>query len=69
MNEFSELGTLVLPKMLEVVIINFADKIDATLEPAHTAIQQAKRGGKINKNYVVIMLFNKSYDKIMKLFR
>lgn len=32
--------------MLEVVIINFADKIDATLEPAHTVIQQVKKGEK-----------------------
>lgn len=46
MNEFSEWGTLVSPKMLEVVIINFADKIDATLELAHTVIQQVKKGEK-----------------------
>lgn len=35
-------GTLVLPKMLEVIIINFADKIDATLEPAHNVINKRK---------------------------
>ncbi len=46
MNEFSDWGTLVLPKMLEVIIINFADKIDATLEPAHNVINQAKTGEK-----------------------
>lgn len=46
MNEFSDWGTLVLPKMLEVIIINFADKIDATLEPAHNVISQAKTGEK-----------------------
>ena len=44
MNEFSDYGTLVLPKMLEVIIINFADKIDATLEPAHDIINQVKNG-------------------------
>lgn len=44
MNEFSECGALVLPKMLEVIIINFADKIDATLEPAHNVISQVKKG-------------------------
>ena len=32
--------------MLEVIIINFADKIDATLEPAHNVINQAKTGEK-----------------------
>ena len=46
MNEFSEWGTLVLPKMLEVIIINFADNIDATLEPAHNAINQVTKGEK-----------------------
>lgn len=29
MNEYSEWGALVMPKMLEVIIINFADNIDA----------------------------------------
>lgn len=44
MNEYSEWGALVLPKMLEVFIINFADKMDADFEPAHDAIQNAKPG-------------------------
>lgn len=44
MSEFSEWGTLVLPKMLEVIIINFADKLDATLEPAHEIIKQTQKG-------------------------
>ncbi len=44
MNEFSDYGTLVLPKMLEVIIISFADNIDATLEPAHNVITEAKKG-------------------------
>ena len=35
MNEYSEWGALVLPKMFEVLIINFADNIDAHFEPAH----------------------------------
>lgn len=44
MNEYSEWGALVLPKMLEVIIINFADNIDASIEPAHDEIRNAKRG-------------------------
>lgn len=46
MSEFCDWGTLVLPKMLEVIIINFADKIDTTLEPAHNVINQVKNGEK-----------------------
>ena len=42
MNEFSDWGTLVLPKMLEVIIINFADRIDGTLEPALDIINQVE---------------------------
>lgn len=44
MNEYSEYGALVLPKMLEVIIINFADNIDAHLEPAHSIIKNAEQG-------------------------
>lgn len=44
MNEYSEWGALVLPKMLEVIIINFADNIDAHLEPAHDIVKNAKQG-------------------------
>ena len=44
MNEYSEWGALVLPKMLEVIIINFADNIDAHFEPAHNFIKEAKQG-------------------------
>ena len=44
MNEFSEWGALVLPKMLEVIILNFADNIDAHMEPAHNVLRQAKKG-------------------------
>ena len=44
MNEYSEWGALVLPKMLEVIIINFADNIDAHIEPAHNKISSAKKG-------------------------
>lgn len=44
MNEYSEWGALVLPKMLEVIIINFADNMDAHLEPAHDKIKGAKNG-------------------------
>lgn len=44
MNEYSEWGALVLPKMLEVIIINFADNIDAHIEPAHNEIRNAKKG-------------------------
>lgn len=46
MNEFSEWGVLVLPKMLEVVIINFADHIDADLQPAQIVLEKTKRGEK-----------------------
>lgn len=46
MNEYSEWGALVLPKMLEVLIINFADDMDAHFEPAHTPIKNAKQGDK-----------------------
>lgn len=44
MNEYSEWGALVLPKMLEVSIISYADTIDAYLEPAHNIIKSAKLG-------------------------
>lgn len=44
MNEYSEWGALVLPKMLEVLIINFADNMDANFEPAHDAIKNGKNG-------------------------
>lgn len=46
MNEYSEWGALVLPKMLEVIIINYADSMDAYLEPAHKIIKDAKKGEK-----------------------
>lgn len=44
MKEYSEWGVLVLPKMLEIVIINFADHIDADLQPAHAALERAEKG-------------------------
>lgn len=44
MNEYSEWGALVLPKMLEVQIINFADNIDAHLEPVNYLIKNANKG-------------------------
>lgn len=44
MNEYSEWGVLVLPKMLEVVIINFADHIDADLQPAEIILGKIKKG-------------------------
>ena len=46
MNEYSEWGALVLPKMLEVIIINYADSMDAYLEPAHKIINDTKKGEK-----------------------
>lgn len=66
MNEFSDWGTLVLPKMLEVVIINFADKIDATLEPAHNVIDEAIKGsnykiGNVPRDYYKSL--NPEYNK------
>lgn len=65
MNEFSEWGTLVLPKMLEVVIINFADKIDATIEPAHTAIRQAKKGEK----YMICNAPRENYKSLNPVYK
>ncbi len=44
MNEYSEWGALVLPKMLEVVIINYADSIDAYLEPVYDLIKNTTKG-------------------------
>lgn len=44
MKEYSEWGALVLPKMLEVIIINYADSMDACLEPAHDVIKEARQG-------------------------
>lgn len=44
MKEYSDWGVLVSPKMLEVIIINFADNIDASLEPAHEVIKQTSSG-------------------------
>lgn len=44
MNEYSEWGALVMPKMLEVQIISYADGIDAYLEPAHDIIKDTKQG-------------------------
>lgn len=46
MNEYSEWGALVLPKMLEVIIINYADSMDAYLEPAHSILNNAEKGKK-----------------------
>jgi len=46
MNEYSEWGALVLPKMLEVIIINYADSMDAYLEPAHGILNNAEKGKK-----------------------
>lgn len=44
MNEYSEYGALVMPKMLEAIIINFADNMDAHLEPGHQIIKHANKG-------------------------
>lgn len=44
MNEYSEWGALVLPKMLEVLIINYADSMDSYFEPAHNIIRTANKG-------------------------
>lgn len=35
-----------MPKMLEVIIINFADYMDSQFEPAHSIIKQANKGEK-----------------------
>lgn len=44
MNEYSDWGALMMPKMLEVIIINFDDSMDAHLEPAHKFIKNAHNG-------------------------
>lgn len=44
MRGFSDWGTLVSPKMLEVIIINHADSIDAELENFRAGINNAKAG-------------------------
>lgn len=46
MNEYSEWGALVMPKMLEVLIISYSDSMDAYFEPAHSYIEQAQKGEK-----------------------
>lgn len=67
MNEYSEWGALVLPKMLEVIIISYADSIDAYLEPAHNIIKNVNRGelykiGNAPRPYYKSL--NEYYDKI-----
>lgn len=44
MKEYSEWGALVLPKMLEVIIINYADSMDAYFEPAHNVLKNTEPG-------------------------
>ena len=44
MKEFREEGIFVETKMLEVIIISFADNIDNYLEPASRVIDNAKKG-------------------------
>lgn len=44
MKEFREEGIFVETKMLEVIIISFADNIDNYLEPASRVINNAKKG-------------------------
>lgn len=46
MNEYSEGGALVMPKMLEVIIISYADNIDSHLEPAHEILSLSNKGEK-----------------------
>ena len=44
MNEYSEWGALVMPKMLEVIIISYADGMDAYFEPAKEIIKKNSQG-------------------------
>lgn len=50
MNEYSEWGALVLPKMLEVKIINYADSMDAHIEPAHQPLHAVRKGDAYRRN-------------------
>ncbi len=44
MKEFGECGVLTSPKMLEVIIINYADSIDAKLDKARNGINNSEKG-------------------------
>lgn len=46
MYSFCDYGTLVLPKMLEVLIIHYADNIDARLESVLTSFNNTEKGEK-----------------------
>lgn len=48
MKEFSEWGTLITPKMLEVIVINYADTMDAEIENNRLGINKALKGEKYN---------------------
>ena len=46
MYSFSDYGTMILPKMIEVLIIHFADNIDETLESSSKIFNVSKKGEK-----------------------
>lgn len=67
MNEFSEWGALVLPKMLEVIIINYADYMDGHLQPAQEILNGVNKGeiykiGNAPRNYYKSL--NPDYDNL-----
>lgn len=61
MNEFSEWGALTTSKMLEVLIINYGDAMDAEIENNRLGINGAKKGGKYN-NLAKTTMFYKSIN-------
>ena len=59
MKDYSEWGTLISQKMLEVLIISYADSIDATLDTMRNGINNAKKG-ELYFNYNQTTKFYKS---------
>lgn len=44
MKEFSEWGVLTSPKMLEVIVINYGDSMDARLDKTRNGINNSEKG-------------------------
>lgn len=50
MYSFCDYGTMVLPKMLEVLIIHYSDKLDSILESCNSIFKDTKKGEKFFLN-------------------